>query len=76
MGGPRAPAHGLLIVKPARRALLHARATAGLTQVELAARAGVARSLVAMIEGGRRGLTAPVAEKLARVLDVPPELLR
>ncbi|MEX1009389.1 MAG: helix-turn-helix transcriptional regulator [Acidimicrobiia bacterium] len=41
-----------------------ARAKAGLTQSELAARAGVAQSLVSAYENGRRQPTLPVLKRL------------
>lgn len=49
------------------------RKTAGLSQAELARRAGLSRSLICEIESGRRGLTASSRIRIAEVLDVQPE---
>lgn len=49
----------------------------GLTQAELARRAGLNRSYLAGVESGRRNTSARTIEKLARALDVSPaDLLR
>lgn len=48
----------------------------GLSQVQLAARADIDPSYVQRIESGSRGLSLPLAEQLAKILEVSvPELL-
>jgi len=46
----------------------------GLTQRELARRSGVKQPLISAIENGRREATAPVAQTLARALEVRPSV--
>lgn len=49
------------------------RLAAGLSQYELAKRAGLSRSLMCEIESGRRSLTAASGARLATVLEVTPD---
>lgn len=49
------------------------RQTAGLSQAELARRAGLSRSLICEIESGRRGITPATQLLIAGVLDVPAQ---
>lgn len=42
-----------------------------LTQEQLAARAGVSRSLIAMVEAGRVQMSIKTAKKIASILRVP-----
>ena len=59
------------------RNLKRTRAERGLSQEELAHRAGVDRTYVSSLERMQYGATIDVVESLARVLEVPPhELLR
>jgi transcriptional regulator with XRE-family HTH domain len=58
------------------KALRMARADAGLTISELAARAGVSRDTISNAEKGRHGLQASTLHKIARALGkAPSELL-
>jgi transcriptional regulator with XRE-family HTH domain len=58
------------------RRLRQFRLRAGLTQVELAERSGVSRTLIASIETGQRsGITLDNALRLADVLGVSVEIL-
>ena len=58
-----------------RNPLKYLRRVAGLTQAELARRAGVSQSLIARSESGKRRLSGPVLRRVARALDVRPEEL-
>lgn len=51
--------------------LQHAREARGLTQAELAARAGYSQSAVAGWESGRRSCRVETLERLAAAMDVP-----
>src|SRR5919197_5507001 len=55
--------------------LRSARLRAGLSQAELASRAGVTRQAVSAVEGGKTVPTTPVALRLARALKLPVEEL-
>lgn len=51
------------------------RETAGLSQAELARRAGLSRSLICEIESGRRGITPSTRARIAGVFDVSTDTL-
>lgn len=55
--------------------LRSARRAKGLSQVKAAARLGVSQSYLAMLEGGRRRLTADLARRAMQVYDLPPTVL-
>lgn len=57
------------------RALKVARATRGLTQLELSQKSGVNRSQLALVESGKREPGLRVLEQLATALDLPLYLL-
>ena len=59
------------------RNLRHLRHAKGLSQEELADRAGINRNYVGMLEREQNSATIDILEKLSEVLDVEPaELLR
>lgn len=64
---PKVPLTGLRSPARVGSALRAARASAGLTQSEAAAAAGVSRDALSRVENGRRGVRA---ETLCAVLDV------
>lgn len=61
--------------KKAGLALRGARYREGISQKELAKRSGVSQENISRIENGKRGVGKHVAEKLANVLNIRPELL-
>ena len=68
---------GRRVPRPSTRAtpsLRHLRTSRALTQAELAARAGVRRSTIARLEGGREGRMHTLG-RLARALEVEPAAL-
>jgi putative transcriptional regulator len=63
-------------VAPLARTLRQLRQARGLTQAQLAQRAGVSQGLISLIEAGRRtDFTLRVAVRVAKVLGVPVERL-
>jgi transcriptional regulator with XRE-family HTH domain len=57
------------------RVLRDARKAAGLTQEQLALKAGVERNYVSLIERGINQPTIRMLFKLANALDIPPQIL-
>jgi transcriptional regulator with XRE-family HTH domain len=62
-------------IPPLGRRLKHLRAERGWSQAALAARSGVTREYIAMIETGRSDPTVGVLRKLAKALRVKPGTL-
>lgn len=69
------PGDDSLILAALGAAIRDHRLQAGLTQAELAQRAGIGRPHLNHIEGGRKNPTAVVVVHIARVLGVPPGVL-
>lgn len=55
--------------------LRSARLSSGLTQQKAAARLGVSQAYIALLEGGRRPITAPLALRIAKVYRLGPTAL-
>ena len=55
--------------------IINRRKSIGLSQETLAKRAGVSRAYVGKIENARFAVTVDTVEKIARALDVDPEVL-
>lgn len=66
----------LIVVPPDERMLSYYRNVKGYTQPELAAEVGMKTSTLSAVERAEIPLSDEVADRLSRVLGVPPELLR
>jgi transcriptional regulator with XRE-family HTH domain len=66
-----APARGGFVL-----GLLQARLAKGMTQDEVAARAGIARETAIRLEHGQRRALGPTVNAMAYALDVPVSVLR
>ncbi|WP_067924782.1 helix-turn-helix transcriptional regulator [Alicyclobacillus shizuokensis] len=47
------------------------RKSKGMTQEQVAVRAGVSRQYIGMLEGGHRKPSVPIAKRIANVLEIP-----
>jgi len=74
-GGPFVPKEFVDRLADGENAVRVVREWRGLTQVELAARAGLSQGHVSDIESGRRTGTAAALRQLADALEVPLDLL-
>ena len=64
--------HDELCRRIGRSPLRYLRTRAGMTQAELARRAGVSQSLIAKVEKNRKRLSETSRKKVAKALKVPP----